>query len=109
MLEVGKLYTSEEHFLMLYPDQKTAAAADPAGGRGRRAWATAYSKGVRTVPLAAEGAAYWSNRFGKPVSYTEKNIPLLVLNNEENLYEVLAGDRKGWIVYQDWLKIREIV
>ena len=93
MLELGKLYRCEEYHLMLYPDQETAAEAEPAS-------------------LAAgwgADAAYWSEQFGKPVSYAEKNIPLLVLNNKEEYVEVLAGDRKGWIVYQDWLKIREIV
>jgi len=57
---------------------------------------------------SAGSAAYWSNRFGKPVSYVEKNVPLLVLNSKDKCVEVLAGDLKGWIIYRDWLKIREI-
>ena len=47
-------------------------------------------------------------RFGKPVSYTEKNIPLLVLQNKEEYVEVLVEDKKGWIICEDWL-IKEIV
>lgn len=95
MLEVGKLYVCEEYFLLLFPDQETVGAA--------------YAHNDRSA--AADfgyAAAYWSNRFGKPVFYIKKNIPLLVLNSKENFSEVLAGDRKGWIVYQDWLKIKEI-
>ena len=93
MLEVGKLYVCEEFFLLLYPDQEAAATA-----------ATA----VAAAAAAVAAAAYWSNRFGKPVLYAEKNIPLLVLNSKEKFYEVLAGDRKGWIIYQDWLELKEI-
>ena len=97
MLEVGKLYTCEKYCLMLYPDPETAdvRSALEAGGRS-------------ALDAAAASAAYWSKRFGKPISYAEKNIPLLVLNNEEKYVEVLAGDKKGWIIDQDWLEIKEI-
>ena len=101
MIEVGKLYACEEYHLMLYPDQETAAA---------RAQLQAVLTRAAEHPAAtlANAASYWSNQLGKSISYTEKNIPLLVLNNEENFYEVLAGDKKGWIIFKDWLKIREI-
>ena len=91
MLKVGKLYSCPEYSLFLYPDKDTAAAAGPA------------------VPSAgAAEAAYWSRKLGKPVICTEKNIPLLVLNNEGKYVEVLAGDRKGWIINEDWLELKEI-
>lgn len=91
-LEVGKLYTSEEYFLLFFPDQETAAAVD-----------------AHRAPGAAAAAAYWSKRFGKPISYVEKNVPLLMLNSKDKCVEVLAGDKKGWIIFKDWLKIKEIV
>ena len=94
MLEVGKLYVCEEHCLMLYPDPP-AASPD--------FWSTAPPRRERQ-----RDASYWSNRLGKPVSYAERNIPLLVLKAEEKFYEVLSGDKKGWIIYEDWLEIREI-
>lgn len=92
MLKIGKLYICEKFFLLLYPDWKTANAAAVRTGSGGGTDAA---------------AAYWSKWFGKPVSYIDKNIPILVLNKEK-FYEVLAGDRKGWIIYQDWLEIKEI-
>ena len=91
-MEAGKLYICEEYFLMLYPDPETAAAVG----------ATAFTD------APAGTADYWSNQFGKPVLYAKKNIPLLVLNNKEEYVEVLAGDRKGWIVIEDWLELKEI-
>lgn len=93
MIEVGKLYSCSKYFLMLYPDKDAAAAADS------------------TFVIAAVSiytAAYWSRKLGKPVIYADKNIPLLVLNTEGEYVEVLAGDKVGWAICQDWLEIKEI-
>ena len=98
-LEIGKLYQCKDYNLLLYPDPETAADAA----------AVADVASVPTAATAAAGAVYWSKRFGKNVSYAEKNIPLLVLNNKEEYIEVLSGDKKGWIIYLDWLNFKEIV
>ena len=90
-LDVGKLYSCSKYFLMLYPDKKTAADRFAA------------------APAAAPAAAFWSKRLGKPVSYCDPETPLLVLSVKEKYVEVLAGDRKGWIINEDWLAIKEIV
>ena len=101
MLEVGKLYICEEYFLLLYPDPETAAYA-------RSAWDYVSSALTTAAAPFAEVTDYWSNRFGKPVLYAKKNIPLLILNNREKYVEVLAGDRKGWIILNDYLNIKAI-
>lgn len=116
MLELGKLYICEKYCLMLYPDQETAASAAASAVAAAAAAATAalarVAADAATAAVAATAAeaaaAFLSNRFGKPVSYVEKNIPLLVLNNKKEYVEVLAGDKKGWIIDKDWLKIKEI-
>lgn len=41
---------------------------------------------------------------GMPVFFIEKNIPLLVLNSKEKYIEVLAGERKGWIIFKNCIK-----
>jgi hypothetical protein len=91
MLEIGKLYACKEYYLMIYPDQETA-----------------YAEHAATDRAADFTAAFWSKRFGKPVLFSEKNIPLLILNNKEKYIEVLAGEKKGWIIYEDFLNIKEI-
>lgn len=98
-LEVGKLYVCEKYFLMFYPDQETAASAA----------AAATGLVVSVVTDGAHFAAFWSDRLGKPVLFSEKNIPLLVLNSKDNCVEVLAGDSKGWIIFRDWLNLKEIM
>ena len=94
-LEVGKLYVCEKYHMMLCPDQETAAAA------------VAECAAV-FVTISSSAATFWSNRLGKPVLFSAKNIPLLVLHNKEEYIEVLIGDKKGWIIYADCLKIKEI-
>jgi hypothetical protein len=98
MLEVGKLYSCSKYFLLLFPDKDSAAFADAA---------------VAAAPAAdAAAAAYWTREFarklGKPVSYCNPLTLLLVLSVKEEYIEVLAGDKKGWIIYQDWLELKEI-
>ena len=94
-LEIGKLYICSGYFLLLYPDKETAARTT--GARARE-----------EASAAAALAAYWTRELGKPVIYADKNIPLLVLNTKGEYIEVLAGDKKGWIVYRDRLDIKEI-
>ena len=104
MLENGKLYLCEDYSLLLYPDPETAAATESTAA-ATVAIATAPSASTARADAAA---AYWTRKLGKSVSYTDKNIPLLILNNREKYVEVLAGDRKGWIIFNDYLNIKEI-
>jgi len=94
-LEVGKLYSCSEYFLLLFPDKETAALSTAAG----------------VLPVCAEAltAAYWSKKFDKPVSYCNPETPFIVLSTDKKYVEVLAGDCKGWIIYQGWLEIKEII
>ena len=89
MLKVGKLYSCSKYFLTLYPDKETAAE--------KAAW------------QFAPDAAYRSKLFGKHVSYCDPKTPLLVLSVKEKYIEVLAGDKVGWIINEDWLELKEIV
>jgi hypothetical protein len=92
ILEIGKLYSCEEYYLLLYPYLDTTRPAE------------LYDE-ERDASIAA---SYWTRQLGKPVSYLEKSSPLLVLRAEKNFYEVVAGDKKGWITFKDWLNLREI-
>ena len=90
MLEIGKLYCCEDYYLMLYPDKTTADA------------------GAAAAHARPSSAAYWSRELSKPVYCVEKNIPLLILNSKGKYIEVLAGDKKGWIINEDFLYLKEI-
>jgi hypothetical protein len=100
-LEVGKLYSCSEYFLMLYPDKESAAEGGPAF-----AAAPLSGHGFNAAYAAASAAAYWNRKLGKPVN---SQTPLLVLSVNEKYVEVLAGDKRGWIINEDWLELKEIV
>lgn len=98
MLEVGKLYFCPKYSLLLYPDNETVRRAT----REARVLSQAASSSARDVANA------WSVRLSKSVNYCEPLTPFLVLNTDNEYIEVLAGDRKGWICFSDWLKIQRI-
>ena len=95
MLKIGKLYSCKDYFLLLYPDMETAIGP--------------VAVTAAAADLVAEVAAYWSRELGKPVSYCNPETPLLFLNTDNEYAEVLAGDKRGWIVNGDGLKIKEII
>lgn len=94
----GKLYMCEDYFLMLYPDHVSAV--------------TRPSVRLRTLAQSAIRAHleadYWTKKFGKLVSYLNQNSMFLVLSVRGEYVEVLVGDKKSWIVNEDFLEIKEI-
>jgi len=94
MLEVGNLYSCSEYFLLLFPDKDTAAIG--------------VAGDALTAAIDVGFASYWSKKFDKPVSYCNPLTPLLVLSVKEQYIEVLAEDKRGWIIYRDWLEIKEL-
>jgi len=120
MLEVGKLYSCSVYFLSLFPDKEAAAeAAAESATATAAAAALTRAAAVESVAIAALAtaeaatraaayAAYWSRELGKPVSYCDLKTVLLVLSVLSKYIEVLAGDKRGWIINEDWLNIGEI-
>jgi hypothetical protein len=97
MLKVGKLYSCSKYFLLLYPDRKTAA-------RGLDVAAASAARRA-AAPCAA---SYWTKKLQKPVSFCNTETPLLILSADKEYVEVLAEDKRGWIINEDWLELKEI-
>ncbi len=95
MFELGKLYSCSKYFLLLYPDRETAAAVP---------YASAHVAAAATTV-----AAYWTKKLQKPVIYCNPETPLLILSADKEYVEVLAEDKRGWIINEDWLELKEIV
>lgn len=99
-LKIGKLYSCKAYHLLLFPDMESA---ERTGGR------SVAAKRSFTHAASAE-AAYWTEKFKKPVRYCDPEAPLLVLSVKKEYYvEVLVGDKRGWIIKLDTLNIEEIV
>jgi hypothetical protein len=116
MLEVGKLYSCSK-YLLLYPDKETAAVAvadtSTAAAAARPVHMAQLDPIAAILDVAVTGraetsASYWSKQFDKPVNYYNPQTPLLVLSVKEEYIQVLAGDKKGWIINMDWLEIKDI-
>jgi hypothetical protein len=92
MLKVGKiyLYSCLDYFLLLYPDKKAADFA--------------------SLSIAAPYiAGYFSEKIGKPVYSCDPLEPLLVLKVERRYYQVLIGNKKGWIIKEPRIRFKEIL
>lgn len=100
-LEIGKLYSCSKYFLLLYPDKEAAEAARVLADLDR--W-NAPAGVVEHVAVAD----YWTKKLQKPVIYCNPETPLLILSADKEYVEVLAGDKRGWIINIDWLEIKEI-
>jgi hypothetical protein len=114
MIEVGKLYSCSK-YLLHYPDRETAVAAVADTSTAAAAAHPVAAAEISTAAIAATAAwraeascSYWSNQFDKPVNYYNPQTPLLVLSVKEEYIQVLAGDKKGWIINMDWLEIKDI-
>lgn len=105
MLVTNKLYRCADHYLILYPNQDIANSS----GYYFREKAVAHPYSG----LADDYCFSLSRRYQVPVTYALKNVPILVLNagvntRGDHLYEILAGDRKGWMIYRPWLYIKPL-
>ena len=108
-LEIGKLYSCSGYFLLLYPDKEAVALVVAAATMALDLRAARATPAAATAVAARDAvAAHWSKRLKKPVSYSEPKTPLLVLSVDKKYVEVLAGDKKGWIINEDYLKIKEL-
>lgn len=92
-MKVGMLVkTSDWRNIMLFPDEELA---------------------IENMFSAVSGpntAAAMTIRYRKPVECLMENIPLLVLNIGEDprLVEVLAGDKKGWMIRRPTMIFRKV-
>lgn len=61
--------------------------------------------------LAIWSTAYWSSYFkGSTVTYAKPNEPILVISkeSEEKFWNVLIGEKTGWIIVRDWHDIKPL-
>ena len=92
-MKVGMLVkTSDWRSIMLFPDEELAIE-NMFSALGGQNTATALTM-----------------RYRRPVEYLTEDIPLLVLNIGEDprLIEVLAGDKKGWMIRRPTMIFRRV-
>jgi hypothetical protein len=103
VLEVGKLYKSEEFYLFLYPDQAAAYTV----------WFDSITHNPPSSitehhEFALKRVSYWSKELSKTINFISARTPFLVLSMDRVLIEVLVENKKGWIFGNSLLKIKEV-
>jgi len=117
--KIGKLYKCSDHLLMIYPTRENAAAAaqaeDVPATCEQAAWAVAWCSAAEQAAAAAVAwaARYWSEELNCTVCYSEPDEIFIFIKEEiieEHKYlNVLFGDKQGWIICKNWLRIERIV
>ncbi len=89
----GKLYKDDHaSFLVFSSKKKLNLIGIPAGTAGAQAPKTAES---------------WSKILGCQVRYSEPGEIFMFLEQDGDLLYVLFGDKQGWIINKNWMKIEE--
>jgi len=112
--EEGKLYKCSKHLLMIYPTREKAASPPPSWTKAVLGSEMAKSRrGCSAPPAAAWAASYWSKELECTVLYSELNEIFIFIKEEiieeQKYLNVLFGDKQGWIVYGDWLRIERVL
>jgi len=118
MMKVGKLYKCSKYWLLFYPTEETARAAQrstvqaasasgtaPPQDRAAAAGAVAPWPGAL---VAETEAAYWSKRLNCKVGYGKPEEVFMVLKQKDEFAHVLFGEKQGWIINKNWLEIKRI-
>jgi len=109
--KIGKLYKCSDHYILIYPTREKAAssgarpmAAGRSAAASRNSWAAAA--------VVGQAASYWSEELNCTVRCSEPNEIFIFLKEEiieeQKYINVLFGDKQGWIVYKDWMKIERV-
>jgi hypothetical protein len=56
-----------------------------------------------------EWANYWARRVSSKVMFSDPNEPILVLKKEEKFWNVIIGEKIGWIIVSDFTAIMPLV
>lgn len=114
-LDVSKLYVCTSHNLIVYETEnfahyaietrKAVFSKDPSKfARDRMRDAVARED----FPTAITTAQYWANKFKCKIWAIKPNVPFLILDKRDKYWNILVGDKIGWIIMRPWLTMKEI-
>jgi len=104
------LYTCNECFIFIFETKEKAIEAN-----------SLYEDAVSRTILIEEYAAssfvaeakfatqYWTKRLGgTKVIYSNPKEPIFVVSREDKYWNVIIGEKIGWIIAEEWLELKEI-
>jgi hypothetical protein len=96
----SSFFVCKDYFLLFYETREDALAATAAdsGRCGSTSWSRA----------AAAEANYWSKELNSRVTFSNPGEPIFVIRKDEEYWNVIIGERIGWIIVKDWLEIKPL-
>ena len=89
MTNNNPFYICEKYYLLIYETKENAVAAPSMA--------------------AAAWPEYWSKELNSRVSFSNPNEPIFLVKNEGKYWNVIIGERGGWIIVEDWLRLKALV
>lgn len=112
---MNKFYVCEKYYLLIYEtkqasDKALAATTLAADRSGLLAQGAAFAA---SASLTAAGGVslgdHWSEKLKSKVLYSNPREPIFVIKKEEErFWNVIIGEKIGWIIVQNWLEIKEL-
>lgn len=104
----GKLYVCKKYYLLTYETKEIIENAFPEGAAREIAAGTELVSDFVAAAFASGVATYWSGVLASKVGLVKRNEPMLFLEEENEFRKILVGEKIGWIVVADWMKIRTL-
>ncbi len=99
-LKPGKLYCYPHFYLMIYSTKERAEHADILACAGHSRWRAEHS-------TDAAAADYWSEKLDCQVRSGHPGGIFILLGSDKRFLHILFGDKLGWIIYKDWMMLKE--
>jgi len=96
----NQFYICEEYYLLIYETKAGAIKAVDA--------VICRADHPRANMAMLMEAQVFSKRLNLRVSYSQPNEPIFLIKAEEFYWNVIIGERVGWISVRDWHKIKKL-
>jgi hypothetical protein len=93
----NQFYMCEKYYIFIF-DTKYNAIVTSKNSAG----------GSATPRAAIHAAAYWSKELNSRVTYSDPGEPIFVLKKDGEFWNVIVGEKIGWIVVVNWMKIKQL-
>jgi len=96
----NNFYICDKYYLLLFPTKELATKSKTQ---------PLLKENFYSVQEAEFSARVWSKHFGSKVVFTSPKEPIFVIEKCDNIWNVLIGEKTGWITAEKWLEIKPLV
>ena len=89
---------------MIYETKVIVKISMAASGAG----AVTVARAAMTKEVVSEWVVYWSKELKTKITHSNLNEPIFVIGKEGKFWNVIIGERIGWIIAEDWLELKPL-